>query len=70
LAEGVPLFCARCHGRIQRWQKWHLDHRDGSNVSYLGVSHPECNLATVTHARERAERAEAALRKLREREAS
>lgn len=37
------LPCARCGKAIKHTDRWHLDHVDGSDTLYAGISHPFCN---------------------------
>lgn len=49
-ATGWP--CARCEGRIQPGEDFHLDHTEDRS-GYLGPSHAACNLSAAGKARHR-----------------
>jgi hypothetical protein len=50
MAHG-SLPCSRCHNPVLYNKKWHLDHEDGSDLDYLGVAHPLCNMKHQLHNR-------------------
>ncbi|HXW33685.1 MAG TPA: hypothetical protein VEJ87_03835 [Acidimicrobiales bacterium] len=55
--ERGDVDCARCGKPVFPFQAWDLDHKPGGGpYEYLGVSHAKCNRATLTHAREEANR--------------